>query len=232
MNVSTELPVLLTALFAGILGSGHCFGMCGGIAGTLGALGGGTGRARFAPALLFNSGRVASYVLLGGVLALVLGGVGEMLSVPRWARALRIVTAVMILLIGLRFLFDFSLLARLERLGGGVWQRIRPVALRFSARPGAFGRFMVGVCWGFLPCGLVYTMLLTAASTGRFYTGAAVMLAFGAGTLPSMVGLSIAAPALGAILQERWVRRVIGLALILLAAWTLVMMGSAPMHHG
>jgi hypothetical protein len=107
LNAGGDLAVVLTGFLAGILGSGHCFGMCGGIAGAFGALAGSHG-GRFKPALVFNLGRVGSYVLLGAVMALLLGGTGAMLDIPGWSRALRLATAVMILLIGLRFLFGLS----------------------------------------------------------------------------------------------------------------------------
>jgi uncharacterized protein len=61
--------------------------------------------------------------------------------------------------------------------------------------------------------------LLTAASTANAAAGASVMLAFGAGTLPSMLGLTLAAPALASVLKDRDFRRFIGFSLVLLAAW-------------
>ena len=220
------LPAILTAFLAGILGSGHCFGMCGGIAGSFGALAGGrAGGSRFMPAFVFNLGRVISYMILGGLGALLLGGAGEMLDIPKWARVLRILTAVMILLIGLRFLLGLKLLDRIERLGAGLWNKVQPLAVRFSARPGAGASIMLGMCWGLLPCGLVYSVLLTAASTASFFKGAVVMFAFGAGTLPSMLGVAWAAPTLSAFIDDRWVRRVIGFSLVVLAMWTLHMIG-------
>jgi sulfite exporter TauE/SafE len=231
MTTGADLPVILTGFLAGILGSGHCFGMCGGIAGTFGALAG-RGGGRFKPALLFNLGRLCSYVLLGAILAVLLGGTGTMLDIPGWSRALRLVTAVMILLIGLRFLLGLSLLERIERLGAGLWNRVRPLAVRLSSRPGATARLLLGMCWGLVPCGLVYSMLLTAASTASAVTAGAVMLAFGSGTLPSMLGVAWAAPALASIMEDRWVRRIIGFALVLLAAWTIAMTAGAPMHGG
>jgi sulfite exporter TauE/SafE len=86
---------------------------------------------------------------------------------------------------------------------------------------------LLGLSWGFIPCGLVYTVLMTAASTANPVSGAATMLAFGAGTLPAMLGLTAAAPALSAFLEDRTVRRLIGFALIVLAAWTFMMVWSA-----
>ncbi len=213
--------VLTTAFLAGLLGSGHCFGMCGGIAAGLGAMA--KGRA-LVPALQFNLARLLSYGILGLLAATVLGGVSGLMPIGRW---LRILTAVMIFLIGLKFLFDFGGLAIIERGGAGLWKKIMPLALKAGARQDALGRILLGLCWGFIPCGLVYSVLMTAASTADPFSGAVTMLAFGAGTLPAMFGLTSAAPALSSFLEDRTVKRVIGFALVVLAVWTVFMMWSA-----
>jgi sulfite exporter TauE/SafE len=225
---------------AGLLGSGHCFGMCGGIAGSLGMMAGRGGRrAAVLDAALFNLARILAYAGLGALAGLVVGGAGEALSVPGWGRWLRVATAVLIGLVGLRFLFDWRGLERIERLGAGLWRRVSPLAMRAARWPGPTGRLLLGACWGLLPCGLVYTMLLTGAASGTAAGGALVMFAFGLGTLPSMLGLSLAAPTLDGLLRETAVRRFIGLGLVLLAGWALIMaLGLAPgqgghehMHH-
>lgn len=228
------LPVLTTALLAGLLGSGHCFGMCGGIAGSLGALGGVKPRGHAVlAAATFNMGRLLSYGVLGGLAALLLAGVGEALAVPAWGRWLRLLTAILIGMVGLQFLLGWRLLDFLEQAGGRVWAHVSPLAVRAAARPGMVGRMALGMCWGLLPCGLVYTLLLTAASTGAFATGFLVMLVFGLGTLPAMLGLTLAVPTLSALLAERRTRRIIGLALLLLASWSAVLALPGPGHiHG
>jgi len=233
MNLAPWLPALTTAFLAGLLGGGHCFGMCGGIAGGLGAMGVRDGRAAFGSAVLFNAGRIFSYAVLGGVAALVLGATGDTLGIPAWSRWLRLATGLLILAVGLRFLFEWQGLAAIERAGAGLWRRVAPLAQRAARHPGAAGRLLLGLCWGLLPCGLVYTVLLTAASTGHFAAGCAVMLAFGAGTLPALMGLTLAAPALAALLGDRPFRRLIGAALVLLAAWSIVLLvpgGGAHSH--
>jgi sulfite exporter TauE/SafE len=228
MNGIEAAPVLVTGFLAGLLGSGHCFGMCGGIAGTLGALANSGNGRRWLPGLLFNLGRISSYVVLGMLTAWAVTGAGEALNVPHWARALRLITAIMIGLIGLRLLFDLRLLDRIEQAGAGLWRLVQPAATRISARPGLGNRLLLGACWGLLPCGLVYSIILTAASTGRPLTAAVVMLAFGIGTLPSMLGATWLSPMLGALMRDRTVRRIVGVSLILLAAWTIAMMTGKP----
>lgn len=226
------VPVLATAFLAGLLGAGHCFGMCGGIAGGLGALS--AGRGAWLSALLFNLGRVMSYSLLGGLAAWTLGAAGEALTVPGWSRWLRFVTAVLIALVGLRFLFDWRGIAAIEKAGAGLWRRMTPLVGRAASHPGPLGRLALGLCWGFLPCGMVYTVLLTAVSTGGFGSGFLTMMAFGAGTLPALLGMTLWAPALSGFLQDRVTRRLVGLGLLLLAAWTLFVLfgvGESSAHH-
>jgi sulfite exporter TauE/SafE len=228
VNPSTpwlDPAVISTAFLAGLLGSGHCFGMCGGIAAGLGAMS--PGRA-IVPALQFNLARLASYAALGLISASVLGGVAEWAPIGRW---LRLLTALMIFMIGLRFLFDFRGLEIIERGGAGLWKKVLPVALRAGQRQDWIGRVTLGLCWGLLPCGLVYTLLLTAAATGNPAGGAITMLAFGVGTLPAMLGLTAAAPALATFLEDRTVRRAIGFALLVLALWTMVMMWGGTQGH-
>ncbi|HEY5775391.1 MAG TPA: sulfite exporter TauE/SafE family protein [Xanthomonadales bacterium] len=229
MTTMIDFSALFTAFFVGLLGSGHCFGMCGGIAAGLGSLPvsgkqGAQTRPSATSAVLFNLGRILSYAILGMVSAWILAGIGHALNVPKWSMLLRLLTALMIFLIGVQFLFNWQTLAGIERLGGKVWKLILPVAVRAGSLPGGSGRLLLGLCWGLLPCGLVYSVLLTASAAGSAVSGAAVMLAFGAGTLPSMLGMSLAAPALASMLSDRWTRKLMGAALILLAVLSVTLM--------
>jgi sulfite exporter TauE/SafE len=237
MTSIIDFSALFTAFFVGLLGSGHCFGMCGGIAAGLGSLpesreNGDYTKPGATSAILFNLGRIVSYALLGLVSAWILTGVGQALNVPKWGMILRLVTALMIFLIGIQFLFSWQTLAGIERLGGKVWKLILPIAVRASSLPGGSGRLLLGLCWGLLPCGLVYSVLLTASAAGSAVSGAAVMLAFGIGTLPSMLGMSLAAPALATMLSDRWTRKLMGAALILLAVLSVVLMIVRMNSHG
>lgn len=224
--------VWVAAFLAGLLGSGHCFGMCGGIAGSLGALFGASKRSIALPALQFNLGRILGYAILGAVAAGVLGAAGEIMSLKPLGKWLRGLTALMVLLIGLRFLLDWRGLDLLEKGGAGLWRRISPFAVRISQRHDWIGRLGLGVCWGFLPCGLVYTVLVAAASTGSLLAGAGTMVAFGAGTLPAMLGLTVAAPALSSFLSDSFVRRIVGFSLVVLALWMFLTLMGSPAGGG
>ena len=216
--------VLVTAFLAGLLGSGHCFGMCGGIAGSLGALsGGGIGqRALIGPALQFNLGRLTGYACLGALAAGVMGMAGEISSFSAYGLWLRGITAMLVAVIGLNFLFSWRGLSFIEKGGAAIWRKIMPLATKISQRHDWIGRALLGMCWGFLPCGLVYTVLITAASTGNAISGALTMFAFGAGTAPAMLGLTMAAPALSSFLSDAFVRKIVGFSLIILALWMII----------
>lgn len=229
MSSVLDLSALLTAFFVGLLGSGHCFGMCGGIAAGLGSLTVNQGsegqvKHRFISAFLFNLGRILSYTVLGIIGATILAGVGTVLNVPQWSMILRFITALMIFLIGIQFLFNWQTLASIERVGARVWKHVLPVVVKASSLPGGSGRLLLGLCWGLLPCGLVYSVILTASATGSAISGATVMFAFGLGTLPSMLGMSLAAPALAAMLSDQWTKKLMGAALILLATISVALM--------
>lgn len=229
-----EPALWATAFLAGLLGSGHCFGMCGGIAGSLGALAGTGNRSIALPALQFNFGRILGYASLGALAAGMLGAAAEIMALKPLGQWLRGLTALMVLLIGLRFLLNWRGLDLIEKGGAGLWRRIMPIAARISQRHDWIGRFGLGICWGFLPCGLVYSVLVTAASTASALAGAGIMIAFGAGTLPAMLGLTVAAPALHSFLSDRYVRRIIGFSLVVLALWMFLSLPGSPAgsrHH-
>jgi len=224
-----DVSTLLTAFLVGLLGSGHCFGMCGGIAAGLGSLPIRSSTERNAEkaaisAVLFNFGRLLSYAGLGLISAWIMVSVGEVLNVPQWSIVLRFITALMIFLIGVQFLFNFNTLAGLERLGAVAWKYVLPHAVRASSLPGGSGRLLLGLCWGLLPCGMVYSVLLTASAAGSSISGASVMFAFGVGTLPSMLGMSLAAPSIAALLSDSWTKKLTGVALIFLAVMSVVLM--------
>ena len=104
MSPVFDISALLTAFFVGLLGSGHCFGMCGGIAAGLGSIpvrnGSQTGaKPRAASAFLFNLGRIVSYSVLGLISAWILANAGAALNVPKWSMVLRLLTILMIFLL-------------------------------------------------------------------------------------------------------------------------------------
>jgi len=218
---------------AGLLGSGHCFAMCGGIASGLGLMGA-SGRKPLAiqAAVEFNLARLFSYGVLGAIAGATVGLTTQLSRLQSLGTALRLATALMVALLGLRFLLNWRGLDFIERGGAVIWKRISPLAMKAGRRQDRAGRLALGLCWGLLPCGLVYTLLLTAAGTGDALGGAVTMLAFGLGTLPAMLGLTLAAPGVSLLLSDRVFRRFAGFSLLILAAWMAYLrLGPGSMHH-
>ena len=229
----TELvPALTAALLAGLLGSAHCLGMCAGISGLFAVNSSVTTmRGQIPMAITYNAGRVASYALLG----LIVGTFGSVIvkASPGIAGTIRILSGVVIILVGLKVAFDLRLLNPLERMGGTLWSRIAPAAQRLvpvTSIPRAFG---LGLVWGWLPCGLVYSVLLIAATSAQPVDGAAIMVAFGVGTMPAMVLTGLGAARLSHLMRRRSTRVGLGLLIVVLGALTIAMPLSAWMspHH-
>jgi sulfite exporter TauE/SafE len=211
---------LLMAFLAGLLGGVHCLGMCGGI---VAAMGLGGGRApTLATQLGYNLGRIVSYVA-AGALAGLLGSaafLSERLLPVQYG--LYLLAQVMLILVGL-YLAGLNQSVRwLEHLGAGLWRRIQPVVGRLFPVDG-FGKAMLaGGLWGWLPCGLVYSVLVSALATGHPLSGATIMLAFGLGTLPNLLAMGWAASRLRALFAHRSLRLVAGLTVVALGAWGLI----------
>jgi hypothetical protein len=186
----------LTAVFlVGVLGGGHCLGMCGGIVTAL-TVHLPRERPRWRLHLAYHAGRITTYAL-AGALAGGLGGaallVGGALPVQV---ALYVVAQLMLVALGLYLLGVPRYLEVFERAGRSLWGRIQPAASAlFPVRTAGRG-YAVGLLWGLLPCGLVYSVLVTALVSGSAANGALVMLAFGAGTLPSLLLAGSVFPAL------------------------------------
>lgn len=193
-------PFTLAGAFAfGLLASGHCLLMCGGIAGALGAVttrrkDGGTPWFLLAG---YQFGRLASYttagVLIGGIGASVVQFVDQehVRIALRWLTALVFAALALNLLRGSRGV-DFAL-------GHSIWARLAPLARRFVPVRTWPRAFALGALWGWMPCGLVYSVLFVAALGANPLQSAGIMFAFGLGTVPAVL-----AGAFGAHRAMRW----------------------------
>ncbi|WP_337057036.1 sulfite exporter TauE/SafE family protein [Pseudomonas sp. USHLN015] len=211
-------PLLVSAMILGLLGGGHCIGMCGGLMGALTLAIPPEQRARrFRLLLAYNLGRILSYTAAG----LLIGLAGWAVASGPAAMVLRVIAALLLIAMGLYLAGWWSGLTRIEALGRGLWRHIQPVAgklLPVSSLPRAL---LLGALWGWLPCGLVYSTLLWAASQGSASESALLMLAFGLGTWPVLLATGLAAERLTALLRKRGIRIAGGVLVILFGIWTL-----------
>jgi sulfite exporter TauE/SafE len=205
---------LLLAVFLGALVSGwHCALMCGGIAAAIERQGSSHGPTYcplqskselFYLQLIMHLGRITSYVLLGAAAAWF-GAVLWQQNIVPVQRPLFALTSIILLVMGIRLLRQNSS----QRLVFGKWLGAR-MATYWAKYLGTFtgrsSRWFSGVVWGLVPCGLVYSVLPLAFLSGDVLTGAALMLAFGLGTLPNLLLISQFSAALAQFGQYVWVR--------------------------
>ncbi|MEO9245101.1 sulfite exporter TauE/SafE family protein [Pseudomonas inefficax] len=212
------LPLLGSALILGLLGGGHCLGMCGGLMGALTLAIPPEQRGRRLRLLLaYNLGRILSYACAG----LLLGLAGWAVASSPAALGLRVVAALLLIAMGLYLAGWWSGLTRIEALGRGLWRHIQPIASRLLPVSSLPRALLLGALWGWLPCGLVYSTLLWAASQGNAGYSAALMLAFGVGTWPVLLATGLAAERVNILLKRRSVRVAGGVLVMLFGIWTL-----------
>ncbi|OHX11390.1 sulfite exporter TauE/SafE family protein [Chromobacterium sphagni] len=206
---------------AGLLGGGHCVGMCGGIVAAL-TLHHPAGTARWRILAGYNLGRIASYALIGALLgALAASGLGLAAAHP-YQLALLALANLMLVAMGLYLAGWSAAIGSLEKLGQPVWRRLQPLAGRMLPIRGAGGAVAVGAVWGWLPCGLVYSASISALASGSAWHGAGLMLAFGLGTLPNLLLMGVFADGLRRWMQQRPVRLAAGLGVAGLGAYRLI----------
>lgn len=221
-------PQVTAAFVTGLLGSAHCLGMCGGISGLYAVNAAAASLKTQVPkAIAYNLGRVLTYAILGVLVALL--GKTMVGSIPKLAAPVRLASGLLIILIGMQVAFNWRVLAPIENAGAKLWRMIAPSAKGFLPVQSATQALGLGLVWGFLPCGLVYSVLLLAATTADAASGGLVMLAFGLGTMPAMLATGLSASKLGQILNRRRLSAGLLIALIGLATIAMpVMKLSAP----
>ncbi len=200
------------ALFlVGLLGGGHCVGMCGGIVGALAAQGAGT---PWRLHLAYNAGRIFSYCVAGAI-AGAIGGLGASFGAVAGAQWLLYVLAnLMLIALGVYLMGFTASLSAVERLGQALWRRLAPLGKRFLPARTVGQALPLGMVWGWLPCGLVYSALATALAAGSAERGALSMLTFGLGTLPNLLLAGVLLSRFKRFAQARAVRWTAGLIVL------------------
>lgn len=197
--------LLAPAFLIGLLGGVHCVGMCGGIVGALAVQTPGRRRA-WDLHLTYSAGRIASYAAAGAVMGLI-GSAGLFFDRVLPVQLLLYLFAnLLLVLLGLYLAGFGNLLLPLEGLGARLWRRIHPYSASVLPADTLGKAFALGVLWGWLPCGLVYSLLATAMLSGGAGAGSLVMLAFGLGTLPNLLLAGMVFKRLRDVTSDRRVR--------------------------
>lgn len=223
---------LASALLTGLVGSGHCAVMCGGIATGFSAM---APRAGWRYVVEPNLGRVLGYALAG----VIAGGFGHAIvgvaALPGLRIALRVATGLVLLLVGVRLLVGDRAASPYASLSQGVWRALKPLQRRLLPANTSGKRLALGALWGWMPCGLSTTLLTAAWMQASASGGALTMAAFGVGTLPVMLPLTWSGQHVGRRLLDGGVRRGVGAAVALAGLLTVAapwIVRIAPGLHG
>lgn len=217
------LTVLITAFSTGLLGSLHCVGMCGGIATALGMSRRPDNLAHRhrnnTHALLYQFGRISSYAVAG----MIAGSFGEVLtqtdSLKGFSIIVRIFSAVFVIGLGLYIAGWFPFFSNIEKIGLPIWKKISPLAKKLIPVKNGLQAYLLGSLWGWIPCGLTYSILLWTFTTGSMINSALIMIAFGLGTLPAMLSVTIGSAQLSGLVKKPTVRKIAGVVMLLMGVY-------------
>ena len=183
---------MLAALAAGLLGGLHCLAMCGAYVALAqsGPIPLRPHRAIVADLAAAHAARLATYVTLGALLGAA-GGTALATSVSPLQRGLYLVANLLLLALAVGIVRGRTAPAALEAVGARAYAALAPAAGRALRGHGVGARLGLGVLWGLTPCALVYGVLPLALLSGGAWQGAAIMLAFGLGTLPNLLAAGV-----------------------------------------
>ncbi len=215
----------LAVFLIGLLGGTHCVGMCGGIVSALTVNTvrmPGESRREWPLHLAYNIGRISSYTLAGAAMGAI-GTVGMLFNdILPIQLGLYVAANLMLIALGLYLTGFTRALSGVEQLGHRLWSCIQPLTRRFLPARTVAQALPLGLLWGFLPCGLVYSVLATALVTGAAERGAMLMLAFGLGTLPNLLLAGLLLKRLKDVVRNRAVRTGSGLVVLAFGVYGLV----------
>lgn len=211
---------LLTLFILGFFGGTHCVGMCGGLSSAF-ALQLPSHIKRIYFIVLMNLGRLISYVFIGALMG-ALSKMGSFLHQAYPIQLILLILAnILLLLMGLHLAGLSNTISKIDVIGRPIWQRISPFLNRLLPIQSLRACVLVGILWGWLPCGLVYNAALYALGSGSATQGALYLLAFGLGTLPNLLAMGVFATQLKLLLQDKKIRFITGLMVCAWAVYSL-----------
>jgi sulfite exporter TauE/SafE len=210
-----------SAFVSGLLGSGHCVVMCGGISTMLTAAISDTSRhKKYAIIFAYNFGRIASYSVIGALVALTSSMAAKNIGFP--VAILKTIAGIFLILLGLYLGQWLMWLSRVEHLGKNIWRHISPHTKKFIPIKNIRSAFALGALWGWLPCGLVYSTLTWALASADVFNGALIMFFFGLGTLPALLSVSLGTISIKSLLSHALFRKLAAFLVILYGIYTIL----------
>jgi len=212
---------LLSAFMIGMLGSGHCLSMCGGITTMLtAALPQNNTQSKLPLIFYYNIGRISTYALIGGIVGFSSSIAAKNMGIP--LAGMRILAALFLILLGLYLGQWLMWLNRVEYLGQFLWKKISPVSQKLIPVDTKAKALGLGGLWGWLPCGLVYSTLTWSLASGNALSGAAIMAFFGLGTLPALLSVSLGLFHINSLIKKTFFRKIAAIFIILYGIYSLV----------
>ena len=216
-------PLFSMALVTGLLGTGHCLGMCGGLVAALGLAAEGQPRGILFH-LAYNLGRICTY----GIIGLAVGWLGSAIAYTdhfsRLSRGVLVASDLLLILLGLGTAGLFSRFNLMQLEFSGPLAGLTRAAARLRQLQGPLVGLPLGLLMGFLPCGFLYAMAISAAQSASPWRGALLLLAFGLGTLPGLLLFGSGAHWLGQRLR-RGMMRAAGMVVTLMGFYNLFQHG-------
>jgi sulfite exporter TauE/SafE len=212
-----------SAFVIGILGSGHCLGMCGGITSMLtSALPKDSSYSKTLLVICYNLGRIFSYSLIGAIVGFTGSVAAKNIGVP--LSGLRMVSAIFLIFLGLYIGKWLMWLNRIEGLGKYIWRYLSPYSKQLIPVNSPVKALGLGALWGWLPCGLIYSMLTWSLASGDVTKGALIMTFFGLGTLPALLIMSYSFIKAKTLLIHPTFRKFMALSLIFYGVYSLYLL--------
>ena len=218
---------LFGAFIVGLMGAGHCVGMCGGLVasfssqGTSIKIGENLLLKQLKLQLSYNFGRIFSYTVAGALLGGSAASLSSLFNIDDYLVWLRVFAGIMMIITGLYIGQLWFGLTKIEFVGKYLWSKLSPTASKFLPIQTPKKAIVAGMIWGWLPCGLVYSTLTWSVASGSALSGALIMFSFGIGTFPALLSTGLAAKTLANWIQKKSVRLFSGILLILFGIQTL-----------
>jgi len=196
--------LLLTVFIASVVGSLHCIGMCGPFVAFYSGADSSGGARRLLSHAAYSGGRLCTYAVLGiaaGAVGAAVDVAGSLAGLQRIAAFGAGITMILWGVLALLQVRGFRIFKHPAG-GGRVALAFRRGFSLVGDKPPIVRAGMVGLLSGFLPCGWLWAFVVTAAGTGSALTGAAVMAAFWAGTVPALLAVGLGAQLVSAPLRR------------------------------
>jgi sulfite exporter TauE/SafE len=206
---------LLAPFLIGLFSSVHCLAMCGGLCGLFCGT-----KTSWQSIILINLGRIITYTLLGVIFAGIVHGLALSIPVAEIGFWIRSFLGLILIFLGLRIILNKGSLHSYFS-NNFLWQKAQTTLHELTKKHSALAHIAKGMLWGFIPCGLLYGVLIAAATSKDVFHGGAFMFAFGLGTLPSMLVAAGIMKSWQQRLQAKTLRYSAGLFIIIIGVWSL-----------